>query len=122
MESGPTLREVVWGVDSAADLDRLAPLLASAPGFTDQRNIDTTLRARDPHGLGIVFRVTQKRDPGVKGSPSNPWGAAARIDAASPVYERATPVDIGHVVLFSDRIVEAEAFYVKLGLDRKSVV
>ena len=115
IEAGPTLREVTWGVESAADLDRLASLLGSAPGFADQRSGDGSLRARDPHGLGIVFRVTQKRDPGVTGSPSNPWGAAARINAASPVYERATPVDIGHVVLFSDRIAEAEAFYVKLG-------
>ena len=120
MEAGPTLREVVWGVESAADLDRLVPLLSTAPGFIDQRSTaqritGATLRARDPHGLGIVFRVTQKRDPGVTGSPSNPWGAAARINAASPVYERATPVDIGHVVLFSDRIAEAEAFYIKLG-------
>ena len=115
MEPGPTLREVTWGVDSAADLDRLAPLLASAPDFADQRTSSGTLRARDPHGLGLVFRITQKRDPGVTGSPANPWGAPARIDAASPVYERATPVDIGHVVLFSDRVNEAEAFYARLG-------
>ena len=65
--------------------------------------------------MDLVFRITQKRDPGVTGAPSNPWGAAARIDAASPVYERATPVDIGHVVLFSDRLNEAEAFYARLG-------
>lgn len=115
MEPGPTLREVTWGVKSASDLDLLAPLLGSAKGFADQRSTDGTLRALDPHGLGIVFRVTQKRDPGVTGSPSNPWGAAARINAASPVYERATPVDIGHVVLFTDRVAEAEAFYARLG-------
>ncbi len=115
MEPGPTLREVTWGVHSMADLDRLAPLLAKANGFADLRASHATLRARDPHGLGLVFRITQKRDPGVTGSPTNPWGAPARIDAASPVYERATPVDIGHVVLFSDRVVEAEAFYAHLG-------
>ena len=115
IEPGPTLREVTWGVESAADLERLAPLLAKANGFADLRASNGTLRARDPHGLGMVFRITQKRDPGVTGSPANPWGAPARIDAASPVYERATPVDIGHVVLFSDRVAEAEAFYARLG-------
>ena len=115
IESGPTLREVTWGVTDAAALDALTALLRDAPHFADQRNTGGTLRARDPHGLGLVFRITQKRDPGVTGSPSNPWGAAARINAASPVYERATPVDISHVVLFSDRINEAEAFYARLG-------
>ena len=115
IEPGPTLREVTWGVESMADLDRLAPLLSNAPGFADLRAGKSTLRALDPHGLGLVFRITQKRDPGVTGSPANPWGAPARIDAASPVYERATPVDIGHVVLFSDRVNEAEAFYASLG-------
>ena len=115
IEAGPTLREIIWGVADAAALTRLAALLHDAPHFADQRSIDGTLRARDPHGLGLVFRLTQKRDPGITGTPSNPWGAATRIDAASPVYERATPVDIGHVVLFSDRINEAEAFYARLG-------
>ena len=114
-EAGPTLREVTWGVADASTLNALATPLSDAPHFADQRNIDGTLRARDPHGLGLAFRVTQKRDPGITGSPSNPWGAAVRIDAASPVYERATPVDIGHVVLFSDRINEAEAFYARIG-------
>jgi catechol 2,3-dioxygenase-like lactoylglutathione lyase family enzyme len=115
IEAGPTLREVTWGVDTNTALDRLATLLKDAPGFSDRRASDGTVRTLDPHGLGLVFRVTQKRDPGVTGSPTNPWGAIARIDAASPVYDRATPVDIGHVVLFSDRVVEAEAFYKRLG-------
>ena len=47
MEAGPTLREVTWGVESAADLDRLASLLGSAPGFADQRSGGGSLRARD---------------------------------------------------------------------------
>ena len=115
IEAGPTLREVTWGVDTIAALDRLAALLKEAPGFADRRASDGTVHALDPHGLGLVFRVTQKRDPGVTGSPTNPWGAIARVNAASPVYERATPVDIGHVVLFSDRVMEAEAFYKRLG-------
>lgn len=115
IESGPTLREVTWGVDAPADLDALAARLSGTPHLEDLRANEGLLRVRDPHGMGLVFRVSAKRDPGVTGSPSNPWGHAARIDRASPVYERATPVDIGHVVFFTDRIAEAEAFYTRLG-------
>ena len=70
IEAGPTLREVTWGVEGMADLDRLAALLIGTPHFADQRSTDGTLCARDPHGLGLVFRITQKRDPGVSGVPA----------------------------------------------------
>jgi catechol 2,3-dioxygenase-like lactoylglutathione lyase family enzyme len=115
IEAGPTLREVTWGVETEADLDELAAHLAGSAHFEDLRASAGVLKARDPHGLGLVFRRSAKRDPGVAGSPSNPWGGVKRVDTASPVYERATPVDIGHVVLFSDRVVDAEAFYARLG-------
>jgi len=115
IETGPTLREVTWGVSTPADLDALAARLAGASHVEDLRDAEGVVKARDPHGLGLVFRVSAKRDAGVKGAAANPWGSPARIDAASPVYERATPVDIGHVVLFTDRIAQAEAFYTALG-------
>jgi catechol 2,3-dioxygenase-like lactoylglutathione lyase family enzyme len=94
MEPGPTLREVVWGVKDA-NFQRVEMI--------------------DPHGLRIVFQQSTKRETGIQGSPTNPYGNTQRVDAPSPVYERATPVDIGHVVLFSNRVMEAEAFYQKLG-------
>ena len=115
IEAGPTLREVVWGVKSIAGLDMLAAKLASAPGFADGRASDGTVRALDPHGLQNVFRLSQKKKIDVVGSPANPWGDVRRVDAASPVYERAAPIEVGHVVLFSDRLEAAEAFYASIG-------
>jgi len=115
MEAGPTLREVVWGVTHAADLDTLAVLLASTPGFLDDRDSLGTVRALDPHGLQNVFRVSQKKKIDVLGSPTNPWGDVRRVDAASPVYDRAEPIEVGHVVLFTDRLEQAEAFYASIG-------
>jgi catechol 2,3-dioxygenase-like lactoylglutathione lyase family enzyme len=115
IEAGPTLREVVWGVTGAADLDALAAKLSSSPGFADGRASDGTVRALDPHGLPNVFRLSQKKTIAVVGSPTNPWGDVRRIDAASPVYERAEPVEVGHVVLFTDRLEAAEAFYASIG-------
>lgn len=115
IEAGATLREVVWGVHDAADLDALAQVLAPSAGFEDRRAQDGTLVALDPHGLRLVFQKSRKRDVDVKGVATNPYGAVARIDTPSPVYERAQPVEVGHVVLFSDRLDEAEAFYRRLG-------
>jgi catechol 2,3-dioxygenase-like lactoylglutathione lyase family enzyme len=95
MEAGPTLREVVWGVPAGSALAGTV--------------------AQDPHGLRLRFEPSRKRALAVQGSPSNPWGRPQRVDAASPVYERAAPMDIGHVVLFTDRLEQAVAFYQGLG-------
>jgi catechol-2,3-dioxygenase len=73
------------------------------------------VKALDPHGLALVFQKSAKRAIDVVGSPTNPFGAVARINQASPVYEQATPIEIGHVVLFTDRLQEAKAFYESLG-------
>ena len=115
MEAGPTLREVTWGVVGQAGLNALASALKDAPGYADLRDSHGMVKAIDPHGLGLVFQASAKRAIDVKGSPSNPYGVANRVDMPSPVYERATPVDIGHVVLFTDRVKEAEVFYARLG-------
>ena len=111
-EDGPTMREVIWGVDSAADLDRLRPVLAALPGFSDS---DGTLRAIDPNGVGIGLRVSRKHEIDVKGSPSNIWGDNVRVNTPSPVYDRATPIEVGHVVFFTNALEATTAFYESLG-------
>jgi catechol 2,3-dioxygenase-like lactoylglutathione lyase family enzyme len=93
---------VVWGVKDDATLARIGKALGG-------------LSATDPHGLRIVFQKSAKRLLNIQGASSNPYGNTQRVDKPSPVYERATPVDIGHVVLFTDRVIEAEAFYQRLG-------
>lgn len=115
MEAGPTIREVVWGVTDADALEPIARALQSAPGFEDRRSADGTLVALDPHGLRVTFQVSAKRSVDVAGMPTNPWGDVRRIDTPSPVYERAQPVEIGHVVFFTDKLDAMEAFYASLG-------
>ena len=115
IEAGPTMREVTWGVQGAARMDELAIALKGTPGFQDLRSSTGQLKALDPHGMGLVFQPSAKRSLDIKGSPTNPYGNTQRVDQPSPVYERATPVDIGHVVLFTDKVLEAEAFYQRLG-------
>jgi len=110
-ESGPTLREVVWGVESTADLERLRSTLGADATWSDP---ESALRATDPNGLTIAFRVTCKRSVDVTGVPINAWGVPGRgINRRSTIYERAEPIEVGHVVFFTDRLVEVERFYVE---------
>jgi catechol 2,3-dioxygenase-like lactoylglutathione lyase family enzyme len=125
MEAGPTLRQVVWGVESDADLDLLAKSLPSpvehcASSYLINSNDAANIAPRhittlDPHGLQIVFQRSTQRAVNLQGAAANPYGNAQRIDTPSPVYERATPIEIGHVVLFTDRLAQAVAFYEALG-------
>lgn len=98
VERGSTLRQVIWGVHSESTL--------AALGKTP---------AVDPTGIGLGFRVSRKRPVEIAGTPSNVWGHAARIDHPSPVYDRAEPVEVGHVVFFTDALEETSAFYQRLG-------
>jgi catechol 2,3-dioxygenase-like lactoylglutathione lyase family enzyme len=111
-EAGPTLRQVIWGVESGADLARCRAVMATRPGFAET---DGTLSCVDPTGMGVGLRVTRKRAVDVRGMPSNTWGNAARIDTPAPVYQKAEPVEVGHVVFFTDTLADTTAFYEALG-------
>ncbi len=112
MEPDPTLREMVWGVADTESLARLRGLLRHHPGFVDQAQ---RVGCTDPNGLAIRFQVSQKRSLALQGSPSNTWDQRSRVNRPSPVYHRATPVEVGHVVLFVSELAGAEAFYQSLG-------
>jgi catechol-2,3-dioxygenase len=107
-EAGPTLREVTWGVATSAELDAVRERLAGQPGYyaTEQ-----AVGCYDPAGMAIRVEVSRKRELDVKGSPSNVWGQALRVDQPSPIYDRAEPIEVGHVVFFTNCLAEQEAFY-----------
>ena len=107
VEAGSTLREVIWGVRGEPDLEALRT--------RGLRERDGVLLGVDPNGIGLGFRVTRKRAVDVAGTPANVWGHTARIDQPSPVYERAEPVEVGHVVFFTDALDETTEFYQALG-------
>ncbi len=110
-ESGPTLREVIWGVENAADLERLRNALGGDAKWSEA---EATLRATDPNGLAIAFRVTRKRPVDVTGVAINAWGVPGRgVNRRSTVYDRAEPIEVGHVVFFTDRLADVERFYVE---------
>jgi catechol 2,3-dioxygenase-like lactoylglutathione lyase family enzyme len=113
IESGPTLREVVWGVESEADLARYAGALAREPGFAEAGG---RIGCTDPNGLAVRLQVTRKRAVDVQDAQYNTWNRKDRINQAAPAYERAQPIEVGHVVFFVADVQACERFYVdKLG-------
>ncbi len=110
MESGPTLLQVVWGVESPADLARYADSIRALPSFVQD---DGRIGCTDPNGLSVRLQVTRKRAVEVASAAYNTWSRKDRINQASPAYERATPIEVGHVVFFVKDVVACEKFYVE---------
>lgn len=109
MQAGPTLREVVWGVKDADTLDGvMARLEATGPTQTGE---DGLFRTVDPNGLSHGFRVSKVRPHTGTAQRSNAPGDHQRIDVRSPVYDRALPAEVGHIVLFAGDLDAMLAFY-----------
>ncbi len=115
-EAGPTLREVTWGVATREELDALRERLKGQPGYYSEPE---AVGCFDPAGMAIRVEVTRRREIDLKGSPSNVWGQTLRVDTPSPIYERARPVEVGHVVFFTNCLAEQEQFYHELLASRR---
>jgi Glyoxalase/Bleomycin resistance protein/Dioxygenase superfamily len=114
LESAPTIRELVWGVDDATALDALAD------GLSSDRDVEVdssgVVRTHDHTGFAIGLRVAQPRpvDPGVA-RRANATGSVERWNQPITSYGRARPMRICHVALNipADGRDEAVAFYVE---------
>jgi catechol 2,3-dioxygenase-like lactoylglutathione lyase family enzyme len=114
IEDGPTLREVVWGVGNDAELKSYADALAQQPGFVDT-TVDGARRVgcTDPNGLAVRLQVTRKKELQLPATVMNTWSSRERVNQPAPIYERATPVEVGHVVFFVADVAACERFYVE---------
>ncbi|MFN3735004.1 VOC family protein [Comamonas testosteroni] len=114
IEAGPTLREVVWGVESEADLGLYEGRIAQLPGFVKQGGPNgARIGCTDPNGLAVRLQLTHKRDVQMQSAEYNTWDRKGRINQASPAYERAQPIEVGHVVFFVRDVQACERFYVE---------
>ena len=111
-EDGPTLREVVWGVSDEATLARLREPLSTQPGWLDD---SARIGCTDPNGMAVRFQVSIKRKLDLPCARVNTWDRRDRIDQRATIYERALPIEVGHVVFFVDQLEATEAFYAALG-------
>ncbi len=108
VEPDPTLREVVWCVADAAALDVVRERLKGQPGYLDDgKRVGCT----DPNGLAVRVQVTRKRPVQLDSAVSNTWSERKRINQPAPAYDRATPVEVGHVVFFVTDLAATTTFY-----------
>jgi catechol 2,3-dioxygenase-like lactoylglutathione lyase family enzyme len=104
VEGGSTVREVTWGVEDAASLDEIEAELGKDRGVT--RDAAGTVRARDPFGLGLAFRVAR---------PAGAPAAAPERPRNRPfdLTRRVLPTRMGHAVFFvpKAKMQETQSFY-----------
>jgi catechol 2,3-dioxygenase-like lactoylglutathione lyase family enzyme len=99
-EQGPTVREVIWGVDNAQSLDELKKELGRDREV--KVDADGTLHSVDDVGFGIGFRVAK---PAAAGAASQ----SARMNKPFDPPRTATPMRMGHVVYSIPREAQAKA-------------
>ncbi len=106
-------REVIWGVKSTKDVARIAADLTRDREVHADR--DGTIHAIDDSGIHFGVRVWRHgQEPKRAASlPLNAPGARGRVDAPSPMYERARPFRIGHIVFTVPDVPKAERFYIE---------
>lgn len=111
IESGSTLREVTWGVSQASDLIDISRKISDVDGFEQTARI---VKCIDPNGITIIFQESITHDvPDMKTEGINQYGNIQRINAASPVYDQAKPIMIGHVVFFTPDLRKTQQFYIE---------
>jgi len=108
IEVDPTLREVVWGVATTAELEYYTGRMQACSGFVQQGQ---RVGCIDPSGLSLRVQVSQKRPLALDCAQVNTWSDRTRVDQASPAYERARPIEVGHVVLFVKELDKVTQFY-----------
>lgn len=112
IESDPTLRQVVWGVEAEQDFETLRQTMRDRPGFVET---PSRIGCNDPNGMRVLFELTCKQQIELHGARYNTWDRRERIDNPAPIYERATPIEIGHAVFFVADVAASESFYASLG-------
>jgi catechol-2,3-dioxygenase len=108
IEADPTLREVVWGVASEADLAKYAAALQTQADFVQHGQ---RIGCTDPCGLSVRLQVSQKKTLDLDCAQLNTWSARPRVNQSSQAYDRAQPIEVGHVVFFVKELEKVSAFY-----------
>ena len=109
-DAGATMREATFGVASERDLAEIGENLARDRDVRE--DADGTLRAVDPLGFGLAFRVARTRPVVAPEQDVNVPGRAARVNRRATVADKAAPLEISHVVYLTDALDAHKAFYV----------
>ncbi|MBQ0825905.1 VOC family protein [Streptomyces tagetis] len=114
VESGPTLREVVWGVDTQEELDRLVGAVAREHAVRE--SADGVHHTVDLSGFGVGLTLARPTAVAVEPRPANTLGTVGRWNQALEPIGRARPLRMCHVALniLKEGREEAVAFYTGL--------
>jgi hypothetical protein len=111
-ESGPTMREPVWGVDSADTLQKIAAELSKDREVKETP--DGIIHAHDEIGFAVAFGLTDPRPAEPEAPRYNNYTATRRVNERVTMRGRAKPTRIGHIVYLianDERKAKASAFY-----------
>ncbi len=108
LEEGPTMVEVVWGVESERDMQTYAANLRDNEAFS---HANGRIRCIDPNGVTIGLQVSCKKPVTLECGEFNTWSHRPRINKPAPFYERARPIEVGHIVFYVGNRAEAVKFY-----------
>jgi catechol 2,3-dioxygenase-like lactoylglutathione lyase family enzyme len=111
IESGNTVREVVWGAESEFELEETLNRIRHLESFSI--GSDGLPRVKDPNGMTLAFRVTQRNPLAVAPTLPNAPGNHHRVDDRAPIYTQAQPINIGHIVLFAGDYEAMREFYTR---------
>ncbi|HEX3616002.1 MAG TPA: VOC family protein [Solirubrobacteraceae bacterium] len=111
LEDGSTIREVVWGVQSTAELRELGNTLGVDRDVSE--DADGTLHTHDQTGFGIGLRVAEDTGSELWHRGVNATGSEGRWNEPLERLGRAHPYRFCHVALFIPTAgwEEAVAFY-----------
>jgi catechol 2,3-dioxygenase-like lactoylglutathione lyase family enzyme len=108
VEPGSTLRELTWGVATERDLVDIA---AALKGWPSLQVTNDAVRAIDPNGYPIAFRVT-RRVPVKRPLPGyNHARDGGRVNRRSTYHKQAHPEMISHVAWLAPKYDAAIDFY-----------
>lgn len=110
-DEAPTLREAVWGVDTASGLDAIGAEISRDRDVA--AGDDGTLHTVDESGFAIGFRVADRTPFGEPPPAFNLGDATPRLNMPVETDRRARPIRIGHIVytVTRDTREHASAFY-----------
>ena len=108
IEANPSIREVIWAAESAEDVTAIGAKMAQEPNYSQT---DAHVGCTDPNGVAVRVRISSKRDVNLTCAVTNTWNERKRVNQPSPAYERAYPVEVGHVVFFVADLIAATRFY-----------